>query len=129
MNANHDREEQPSPLPSALNDRMFALLFGDPTQRERTFQELLASHPEHAEVLKAHWNHHVRLARAAVTPSGDAVSGDAEATIPGYRLLGILGEGGMGTVYRAEQLRPVHRLVALKVIKQGMDSKAVLARF
>ncbi len=46
-----------------------------------------------------------------------------------YKLLSILGEGGMGIVYLAEQERPVKRHVALKVIKPGMDSKRVLARF
>jgi len=46
-----------------------------------------------------------------------------------YKLLSILGEGGMGIVYLAEQERPVRRKVALKVIKPGMDSKRVLARF
>ena len=45
-----------------------------------------------------------------------------------YKLLSILGEGGMGIVYLAEQERPVKRQVALKVIKPGMDSKRVLAR-
>ncbi len=46
-----------------------------------------------------------------------------------YTLLEVLGEGGMGTVYRAEQSRPVRRQVALKLIKVGMDSRTVLARF
>jgi len=46
-----------------------------------------------------------------------------------YTLLGILGEGGMGTVYLAEQTRPVKRQVALKLIRPGMDSRGVLARF
>src|SRR5262245_30429086 len=46
-----------------------------------------------------------------------------------YRLIRPVGEGGMGTVWLAEQQAPVHRLVALKVIKPGMDSKPVLARF
>jgi len=46
-----------------------------------------------------------------------------------YKLLQPIGEGGMGTVYMAELTAPVHRLVALKVIKAGMDSRQVLARF
>ena len=46
-----------------------------------------------------------------------------------YRLLNILGEGGMGIVYLAEQERPIKRKVALKVIKPGMDSRRVIARF
>src|SRR5262245_39413189 len=46
-----------------------------------------------------------------------------------YRLLEEIGEGGMGTVWMAEQREPVKRLVAIKLIKAGMDSKAVLTRF
>jgi len=46
-----------------------------------------------------------------------------------YKLLSILGEGGFGMVYLAEQEHPIRRLVALKVIKPGMDTKQVVARF
>ncbi|MHC4489755.1 MAG: serine/threonine protein kinase, partial [Planctomycetota bacterium] len=46
-----------------------------------------------------------------------------------YKLLRVLGEGGMGIVYLAEQKHPIRRQVALKVIKPGMDSKRVIARF
>ncbi len=46
-----------------------------------------------------------------------------------YRLLGELGRGGFGVVHLAEQLRPVRRRVALKMLKPGMDSRAILARF
>jgi len=46
-----------------------------------------------------------------------------------YELLELIGEGGMGLVYLAEQKEPVRRKVALKIIKPGMDSKQVIARF
>src|SRR6516165_5054041 len=46
-----------------------------------------------------------------------------------YKLLQEIGEGGMGTVWMAEQAAPVKRVVALKLIKAGLDSRKVLARF
>ncbi|PYQ69146.1 MAG: hypothetical protein DMG04_29410 [Acidobacteria bacterium] len=51
------------------------------------------------------------------------------ATIGPYRMLQRVGEGGMGEVWLAEQTRPVHRQVALKIIKAGMDTAQVVARF
>ena len=53
----------------------------------------------------------------------------AGSVIGPYKLLEAIGEGGMGTVYMAEQERPVRRTVALKIIKPGMDSAGVIARF
>jgi serine/threonine protein kinase len=53
----------------------------------------------------------------------------AGTTIGPYKLVELIGEGGMGTVWMAQQTEPVKRLVALKLIKAGMDSKQVLARF
>ena len=50
-------------------------------------------------------------------------------TIGPYRLVEILGEGGFGVVYLAEQEQPIRRRVALKVVKPGMDTRQVLARF
>src|SRR5205085_2298870 len=50
-------------------------------------------------------------------------------TIGPYKLLEQIGEGGMGIVYMAEQERPVRRKVAVKIIKPGMDSRQVIARF
>jgi serine/threonine protein kinase/WD40 repeat protein/tetratricopeptide (TPR) repeat protein len=56
--------------------------------------------------------------------------GGARHTVIGpYRLLQQIGEGGFGVVYMAEQDRPVHRRVAFKIIKPGMDSAQVIARF
>ncbi|WP_235905296.1 protein kinase domain-containing protein [Tautonia marina] len=63
-------------------------------------------------------------------PSGDRTLCEAPGSRIGhYTLLEAIGEGGMGTVFMAEQREPVRRRVALKVIKPGMDSKQVVARF
>ncbi len=58
------------------------------------------------------------------------ISGEVSGTRIGpYQLVRQLGEGGMGVVYQARQLEPIRRDVALKVIKPGMDSRQVIARF
>ena len=62
-------------------------------------------------------------------PSEDSFHESIDETIGPYKLREKLGVGGMGIVYVAEQTEPVHRKVALKIIKPGMDSKEVLARF
>ena len=65
-----------------------------------------------------------------VPASDDSSSGESPGTIIApYKLLEQVGEGGMGTVWMAQQTEPVKRLVALKLIKAGMDSKQVIARF
>lgn len=68
---------------------------------------------------------HIR-AQDSVTQSGETQGGSR---IGGYRLLERIGEGGFGVVYRAQQETPVRREVALKVIKLGMDTAQVIARF
>ena len=66
-----------------------------------------------------------KFAAASSMGSKDPIGGQ----IGPYRLLGVLGEGGFGIVYLAEQKQPIRRQVALKVIKPGMDTKQVIARF
>src|SRR5262245_26047642 len=70
------------------------------------------------------------------TPAQDPAATVAEPPVesPGtvigpYKLIEQVGEGGMGSVWMAQQQAPVKRLVALKLIKAGMDSKQVIARF
>jgi eukaryotic-like serine/threonine-protein kinase len=61
---------------------------------------------------------------------GYALIAESPGTMVGrYKLLQQIGEGGMGVVYMAEQEKPVRRRVALKIIKPGMDSAQVIARF
>jgi serine/threonine protein kinase len=91
------------------------------------------------ELLQAHDERSGDLQQPALThPASDDRAGEnAEASVsPGsgsrigpYKLLQQIGEGGMGTVWMAEQTEPVRRMVALKVIKPGMDSAQVMARF
>lgn len=76
-----------------------------PEHEQNTAASSMATHPEDDENL----------------PTGRVIGP--------YRLIEKLGEGGMGVVYMAQQFDPIHRLVAVKVVKPGMDSVRVIARF
>src|SRR6185503_8790254 len=65
---------------------------------------------------------------AATTAGGGGTAAPRPATLGHYRIIRILGEGGMGTVFEAEQEQP-RRTVALKVIKAGFISRELLRRF
>jgi serine/threonine protein kinase len=88
----------------------------------REVEELLAHHAQIGSFLEA--------AQPAPPATLDEPRTERAGTVIGpYKLLQQIGEGGMGTVYMAEQSSPVQRKVALKLIKPGMDSRQVLARF
>jgi|HubBroStandDraft_6_1064221.scaffolds.fasta_scaffold514712_2 hypothetical protein len=98
-------------------------------QLRRQVERLLAAHPKAKDFLK----------QPPAVPQGTVI-GEAKQTGPvdkmigtlidgRYKLLERIGEGGMGTVWVAEQSEPVRRRVAIKLIKPGMDSRQVLARF
>jgi non-specific serine/threonine protein kinase/serine/threonine-protein kinase len=65
----------------------------------------------------------------ATTTGSFDFGGAPDSQIGPYKLVRQIGEGGMGVVYHAQQLRPIRRDVALKIIKPGMDSRQVVARF
>ena len=67
--------------------------------------------------------------RTPATESTKAASQPAKMQIGPYRLLQQIGEGGMGTVWAADQTEPVRRRVAIKLIRSGTDSKDIIARF
>lgn len=106
-----------------LFDRAWSL---SPDQREAFVREQAGDDAALAEEVER------LLARAGEAPAvepGDDDDEGAGRRIGPYRILSTLGEGGMGTVYLAEQRQPLRRRVALKVLKQGMDSRAFLTRF
>jgi tetratricopeptide (TPR) repeat protein len=122
-------------LPSAAagpDAELLAALADDFAARLRrrehpTVEEYVARHPGLADrirnVLSAVAMIEQGRVDSTLTTEGPGV------TIGRYKLLERIGEGGFGVVYMAEQQAPVRRKVALKVIKPGMDSRQVLARF
>src|SRR5579859_4425458 len=83
-------------------------------------------------LLHAHQEAGSFLAPDAPPPGAtvDEAIGESLGTVVGpYKLMEQIGEGGMGLVFVAEQQQPVRRKVALKVIKPGMDTRNVVARF
>jgi len=80
-------------------------------------------------LLQAHDSAGAFLEESVLRPA-DAPIGEGPGDVIGhYKLLEQIGEGGFGVVFMAEQLEPIRRRVALKVIKPGMDTKQVIARF
>ncbi|MEY3172612.1 MAG: Serine/threonine-protein kinase PknB [Planctomycetota bacterium] len=99
-------------------------------------ESLLRAHPELSDALRSFFAEHDRLQHlgqldanpgATIVAAGEHVAG--EEILGKYRLLERIGEGGMGTVWLAQQKHPVRRQVAIKLIRAGMDSRQVLARF
>jgi WD40 repeat protein/serine/threonine protein kinase len=89
----------------------------------RDVEALLLAHGRAGGILEGHPGRPDLAGRTDAAPEG---TGSA---IGPYKLLEQIGGGGMGAVYMAEQLHPVRRRVALKIVKPGMDTGHVIARF
>jgi tetratricopeptide (TPR) repeat protein/serine/threonine protein kinase len=112
---------------SAYLDRACA---GDAALRQRV-EALLAASAQAGSFLQqpaADLRATTDVSHPGPATGSDPVAGPGTIIGP-YKLLEPIGEGGMGTVWMAQQTEPVKRLVALKLIKAGMDSRQVIARF
>ena len=100
-------------------NRYLAQACGQDAALRRQVDLLLQAHVEAGGFLRA----------SVVPPESQPVGEGPGTTIGRYKLLQQIGEGGFGVVFMAEQQEPVRRMVALKVIKAGMDTREVVARF
>ena len=106
---------------------------GDPGLRRRV-EALLGAHEQSGDLLDPPVHSPGPSTRFDVGAPPARLAGGAHQRVPGarigpYKLLQAIGEGGMGVVFMAEQAAPIRRKVALKVIKPGMDTAQVVARF
>ena len=107
--------------PPVERERYLAQACGEERELRRQVDSLLQAQSEAGSFLH----------QPVVTPEGNGPSAvEGSGTVIGrYKLLQQIGEGGFGLVFMAEQLEPVRRMVALKIIKAGMDTREVIARF
>jgi eukaryotic-like serine/threonine-protein kinase len=110
-----------------------ALKIEAPVEREKFLAEACTGQPELRmqldSLLAAHDQAGDFLAQTMKLPMVEFESERMGSVIGRYKLLEKIGEGGFGVVYMAEQQEPVQRKVALKIIKAGMDTREVIARF
>ncbi len=125
---------------SSKTDSIFwsALGIAAPEERDRYLDEACADDPnlraQLDELLAAYPKVERFLEQPAIAADATVLHAPPIAEGPGtvigpYKLLQQIGEGGMGVVFMAEQTEPVRRTVALKIIKPGMDTRQVIARF
>ncbi|MBL8727945.1 MAG: serine/threonine protein kinase [Planctomycetes bacterium] len=103
-----------------------ALLAEPAAAHAAALERACASRPDLADELRRRFTTRRDHARSRTTRDDGPSHPDR---LGPFRILDVLGEGGMGVVYAAEQREPIRRRVAIKVIKVGMDTKEVLARF
>jgi tetratricopeptide (TPR) repeat protein len=116
-----------------LDEELFHRALDKPTLAEQLafLDQACADQPELRQrverLLRSHRHEDSFLHPPATTD--EALSEKTGTVIGPYKLIEQIGEGGMGTVWMAQQAEPVKRLVAVKLIKAGMDSRQVIARF
>jgi len=111
-----------------------ALEIADAIERQNYVVRACGNDPALAVRIQALLQGHARAHEVWSTGAGESTetvsnTESSGATIGNYKLLERIGEGGFGEVFAAEQRGPVSRRVAVKVIKSGMDSKTIVARF
>lgn len=109
------------PVDDVRSEYLDQVCAGDQALRSRV-EALLEVHENEMELLRS-------APEATHTADHTPVTEAPGQQIGRFKLLQQIGEGGFGVVYMAEQMRPVRRKVALKIIKPGMDTHAVVARF
>lgn len=107
-------------LPESMRAGFLDGIYHDRPQDRAKMYAMLAAHQQADSFLDE---------RQMPSTEGHTADRQLSEQIGPYKLLQKLGEGGMGSVYMAEQEKPVKRVVALKLVKAGLDSKQVVARF
>ncbi len=100
----------------------------DDSELRMEVESLLAAHDEAGDLLEP-LDLGPPLSNAESTSELSERDASPGAMIGPYKLRQLIGEGGMGLVYMAEQAAPVRRVVALKILKPGMDTRRIVARF
>jgi serine/threonine protein kinase len=114
-----------------------AIEIGSPEDRRVFLDEACQGDSELRQTVEKLVGHHFRAGSfleapaldMAATADGHGLTEHPGTVIGPYKLLQQIGEGGMGVVFMAEQTEPIQRTVALKIIKPGMDTRQVIARF
>jgi len=126
--------EDPLTPVNAAGEHLLAELADEFARRHRAgehpeVEDYVARHPDLGAQIRELFPALLMIERFGADASTTVGSEQVGATIGRYKLLERLGEGGFGVVYMADQQHPVRRKVALKVIKPGLDSRQVIARF